>query len=134
MTHMICYIICEVNELKYFIDAEARKRSGHKKFIEFQPWGAEKYYWDDQSLYMSYDIIKTTKLREFFLHCMSEDLIFDPLTIVGNDWQIIISESEKFNEYTAEAIKELRKWLYCTYGDSDKDIIINWDAEHNKEW
>lgn len=119
--------------MKYFIDSEERKFSGHENYIEFQTSKATKEFWDETSLYMSCDAVEQSKLGCFLEHCMRKDVLFDSETISKEDWSGVLTEDEMFNENTYEAICELREWIKNQFEDVKQTIRLIWESERALE-
>ena len=97
--------------MKYFIDATQREASGLENYIEFQGTNATKEFWDENSLYMSYDSLEKAKFNSFICFCAFNDILLDGDTISGKEWVRLLSEAEKFDINTYEAFCELHQWL-----------------------
>ena len=119
--------------LKYFVNLKDVELSGHETYIEFQTVNATKEFWDETSLYISYDSLKKSKLSLFLSHCVHKDILFDAETIFKEDWSGFLTEAEIFDENTYEAICELREWLKNQFEDVDQTIRLIWESERTLE-
>lgn len=115
--------------MEYFIYSEKRKASGHENYIEFQISDAIEEFWDESSLYMSYDAVERSKFGHFLEHCMREDILFDCENISKEEWAKVLAEAERFDENTYGAIHELREWLGNQFEDADRSIRLIWESE-----
>lgn len=115
--------------MKYFIGAQERKSFGHENYLEFQTPNAKEEFWDESSLYMSYDALEKSKFGTFLEHCMHKDILFDSGSISEEDWSKVLSEAEIFNQNTYEAICELRLCLENQYNNANLPIEIIWESD-----
>ena len=72
--------------MKFFINATQREASGHENYIEFQRTNTTKEFWDENSLYMSYECLEKTKFNSFIYFCAFTDILLDGDTISGKEW------------------------------------------------
>ena len=115
--------------MKYFVDLKGRISSGHENYIEFQTLDTTVEFWDETSLYMSYDVAESLKLGSFIEYCVYEDILFDCESISSQDWSKVLEVAKLFNEKLYEAICELRIWLEKQFGDVDHTVYLVWEAE-----
>ena len=115
--------------MKYFVGSKERGTSGDERYIEFQTLDATKEFWDETSLYMSFETAESLKLGSFIEYCVYEDILFDCESISSQDWSRVLDEAKLFDEKLYEAICELRIWLEKQFEDANHNVYLIWEAE-----
>lgn len=101
--------------MKYFMTNEQRIAAGITNCVEFQRQNAKDEYWDEASVYISYEMWENTGLRELFDDLLLRDVLFDLDTINSEDWEKITIEALRIGGTIAEAILELQPWMLAAF-------------------
>lgn len=115
--------------MKYFIDAKARTASGHENYIEFQIPGCKEEFWDDDSLYMSEEVLNETGFCKFWTDCVYNNIVFDMDTISHDEMLGMLEAARSYENTVLEIIKEFKTWAEVHFCESDQYIGVIWEYD-----
>lgn len=101
--------------MRYFVNADERKKSGSSCFIEFQRGEYNGSCWRDDSLCMSDEIFHELKLNRLFSRVLPQFDYFGITPVSLEGFQKIKQASEGFSEEIYECILELEDYFKDDY-------------------
>ena len=115
--------------MKYFIDLKERIAYGQKSYIEFRAPYRKGKLCDNDSLFMSLDVMKKSGFYDFWKECAYNDIVFDMDTISNDEMLWMVKAAENYGDTVFEVMEELKLWAEVHFRESENPIIIVWEYD-----